>query len=44
VVDSLGRFGFGRVVELQVREEDVRFTLPQELMQIATAGAITETE
>ena len=44
VVASLGRFGFGRVVELQVREEDVRFTLPQELMQIATAGAMTETE
>ncbi|HSW50975.1 MAG TPA: 4-hydroxy-3-methylbut-2-enyl diphosphate reductase [Bryobacteraceae bacterium] len=38
VVQALRSRGLGRVVELQVKEEDVRFALPQELIQIATAG------
>jgi len=40
LVASLKRFGFHRVVELQVKEEDVRFTLPQELERIYAAPAV----
>jgi 4-hydroxy-3-methylbut-2-enyl diphosphate reductase len=39
VVVVLGRAGFSRVEELQFKEEDVRFSLPVELTQIAPAGA-----
>lgn len=31
LIASLGRFGFGRVEQVQVKEEDVRFSLPGEL-------------
>jgi 4-hydroxy-3-methylbut-2-en-1-yl diphosphate reductase len=43
VIASLKGHGFGRVEEVHVKEEDVRFTLPQELMQITAVGAVTET-
>ena len=37
LVDSLKRFGFHRVIEVQVKEEDVRFSLPPDLAEIAEA-------
>jgi 4-hydroxy-3-methylbut-2-enyl diphosphate reductase len=37
LVASLTRFGFHRVIELQVKEEDVRFSLPPDLAQVAAA-------
>jgi 4-hydroxy-3-methylbut-2-enyl diphosphate reductase len=38
LVESLGRSGFHRVLEVQVKEEDVRFSLPPDLVQVAEAA------
>lgn len=33
---ALRRYGYGRLEELQIKEEDVRFTLPPELIQLSS--------
>ncbi len=40
LVASLKRLGYQRVVELLVKEEDVRFSLPPELVQISDTPAV----
>ncbi len=35
LITALGRYGYGRIEELQIKEEDVRFTLPPELIQLS---------
>ncbi len=43
LIASLARFGFGRVEELSIKEEDVRFSLPSELQhpaRLTTIGAL----
>jgi 4-hydroxy-3-methylbut-2-enyl diphosphate reductase len=31
LIQSLGRFGFDKLEEMEVKQEDVRFSLPSEL-------------